>query len=209
MLEASAAQGIGRVAATPHFYPAETSPERFLARRDAALEKLLAAWRPGLPELLLGAEVYYFEGMGRAEAMDALRLEGTELLLLEMPFETWTERMVAEVLSLQHRGGIRVLMAHIERYIRFQKKDVWDILLEEGVLMQCNASFFLQWNTRRKARRMLEEGRIHLLGSDCHNMGPRPPRMGEALAAIGVSGRQRLEWNDKHLVPGAEREAIY
>lgn len=58
MLEASAAQGVGLVAATPHFYAEENSPERFLSRRAEAAQRLRAALRPGLPEIRLGAEVH-------------------------------------------------------------------------------------------------------------------------------------------------------
>ena len=54
--------------------------------------------------------------------------------------------------------------------------------------MQSNADFFLSFRTRRKALKLLREGRIHLLGTDCHNMSSRAPRMAEARALI----RKRL-----------------
>lgn len=203
MLRASAAQGISHMAATSHFYPMENSPEQFLARRAAAVERLREAWQPGLPELLLGAEVYFFEGMSSIAELDALRLEGTELLLVEMPFSPWTDRMVSELLAVHERRGMTVLLAHIERYFRFQPKGIWDDLLDRGVLMQCNAGFFLSWKTKGKARRMLAEGRIHLLGSDSHNMSARPPRLGEALSVIGETGRRILEENIRQLAPAA------
>lgn len=46
MLEASAAQGVDRIVATPHFYAGENSPEVFLSRREHAYERLKAVWRP-------------------------------------------------------------------------------------------------------------------------------------------------------------------
>lgn len=195
LLRALADQGIDRVAATPHFYPGETDPEEFLARRAAAAARLTEALSstPGLPRLTLGAEVYYFEGIARTEAAEALRIQGTQLLLLEMPTRPWTARMVDEVLELNARRDVTVLLAHVERYLRGQEPEVWDTLLEGGVLAQSNASFFLDWRTRRKALRMLKAGRIHLLGSDCHSMRSRPPRMGEALEAVGQEGRRLLE----------------
>ncbi len=64
MLEASAAQGVDRIVATPHFYAGENSPEVFLSRREHAYERLKAVWRPGLPEIALGAEVCWFAGAG-------------------------------------------------------------------------------------------------------------------------------------------------
>lgn len=200
MLRASARQGIRCVAATPHFYPMENSPERFLARRKAAADRLREAWEPGLPKLLLGAEVYFFEGISRVEELDMLALGG-RLLLLEMPFGPWTGRMISEAAALCGRRGLTVVLAHIERYFRWQPKELWDELLDMGLLAQCNAGFFLDWKTRRKARRMLAEGRIHLLGSDAHNMTSRPPRLGEALTLIGETGRQTLERNIRRLLP--------
>lgn len=204
MLEVSAGQGISYMAATSHFYPMENSPERFLARRAAAVERLRCAWKPGLPELLLGAEVYFFEGMSGVQELDALRLEGTELLMVEMPFSPWTERMVKELLAVHERRGITVMLAHIERYFRYQPKGIWDDLRDRGILMQSNAEFFLSWRTKRKACRMLAEGKIHLLGSDSHNMSARPPRLGEALSVVGEPGRRKLEKNIRRLVPSVE-----
>lgn len=195
MLSVSAKQGIAQMAATPHFYPSENTPEQFLDQRKHAAERLRNEWKPEFPKLLLGAEVYYFEGMSRVKELESLRIEGTSLLLLEMPFHAWPGRMVAEVKALHDRPGFTVLLAHIERYLSFQKNAVWDELLEAGVMMQSNATFFLHWSSRRKAIHMLEAGHIHLLGSDCHNMKmkERAPRMGEAMKVIGAERCRALE----------------
>lgn len=202
MLRASARQGVDCVAATPHFYPMENTPERFLDQREEAAERLRAAWQPGLPKLLLGAEVYFFEGMSRTEALDALCLEGSRVLLLEMPFGPWTERTVSEVVSLRERRGLTVVLAHIERYFRWQPKEIWDELPDLGILTQCNAGFFLDWRLRGRARRMLREGKISFLGSDAHNMTSRPPRLGEAMALLGETERSILE--EAAVFPAAE-----
>ncbi len=195
MLRASAEQGVSEIVATPHFYPDETGPERFLSRRNAAADRLLGVWQDGFPKLRLGAEVYYFEGISMTDEIDALRIEGTELLLLEMPFMTWSERMIRDIKELNRRRGSTVLLAHIERYLRYQSGDVLDELIDSGVLMQSNAEFFLKWSTRKKACRMLRNGRIHLLGSDCHNMKSRPPVIGEVLRKMDPADRQLLEDN--------------
>ncbi|MCM1297009.1 MAG: hypothetical protein NC311_15835 [Muribaculaceae bacterium] len=203
LLRLSAAQGIACVAATPHFYAEDNSPAEFLKRRAASAAKLRAHWEPGLPRLLLGAEVCCFEGMSRVSELDALRIEGTELLLLEMPFRPWTDRLVREVLAIQDRSGVTVVLAHVERYLPGQT-DAWDILTDAGVLTQCNANFFLRWRTRRKAMRLLNQGRIHFLGSDCHNMAARPPRLGNALEAIGAGAGEMLEENIREFFPAWE-----
>jgi len=122
MLRESARQGIRWMAATPHFYPSQNSPEQFLERRKRAADRLRERWEPEFPRLLLGAEVYYFEGISRAAGIRRLCIEETELLLLEMPFAPWTGRMVEEIYSLSRQPGITVLLAHIERYLKFQKR---------------------------------------------------------------------------------------
>ena len=72
MLRMEMEQGINHVVATPHFYAGHDRPEDFLARRDRAEEKLRKAMEghPGLPQLTVGAEVYYFRGMS---SLDSLR----------------------------------------------------------------------------------------------------------------------------------------
>ncbi|MBQ6116319.1 MAG: capsular polysaccharide biosynthesis protein [Oscillospiraceae bacterium] len=188
MLEALAAQNVDLVALTSHYYANRRTPEEFLERRQAAFERLRPVLTEEMPRVCLGAEVLYFRGITRMEALPRLRLEGTRLLLLEMPFAPWSEGEVREVVDLCHDPEFVVLLAHIERYLKFQKAAVWDLLLSEGAMMQSNASFLLPLLQQRRAVSMIREGRIHVLGSDCHNMSSRPPRMGEALAVL----RKRL-----------------
>lgn len=204
LLEISAAQGIGCVVATPHFYAGEDTPAGFLRRRAAARRRLENVLRPGLPEIKLGAEVYWFEGIGRCEELNLLKLEGTRLLLLELPLSRWSRRMLREVLSIQARPETTVVLAHIERYLRWQDAETWDTLLDAGVLNQCNASFFLDWRTRREARKLLRAGRVHFLGSDCHNVSTRSPRLGEALARLDAQEREILRENSRIYLPGWE-----
>ena len=175
--------GTEGVCATPHFYADRDTPESFLRRRSAAWERLKAALPEGHVPIRLGAEVRYFEGMSRAEELPALCLKGTRLLLLEMPFQPWTERMLTEVEGLSRRGLVPVA-AHLERYPELVPKGLLREFCELDLLVQCNAEFFLERRTSRRALKLLREGRVQLLGSDAHNVGARPPRLGEAAALI-------------------------
>lgn len=175
MLREEAGQGVGEVFLTPHYYAEENSPVEFLKRRYGAWKKLEMFLSPELPKLRLGAEVQYFEGICSVEDIRHLRIVGTDLLLLEMPFTRWTSRVVEDVFELNDRCDIQIVLAHIERYLRFQPKEVWQRLRDGGVWMQSNVSFFAGWKTRREAMDMFARGEIHLLGSDCHNMASRRP----------------------------------
>ncbi len=167
-------QGVKTAVLTPHFYAFQNSPGQFLKRREEAWNRL----KPHLedmPSLLLGAEVHYFEGICRTEDLGTLCVEGTDLLLLEMPMCRWTTRMVDDVIELNERGDLKIVLAHVERYLAMQPFKTFERLLSFGILFQSNVSFFADWKTRHKAMSMLKRDQIHLLGSDCHSMGSRRP----------------------------------
>ncbi|HNZ49224.1 MAG TPA: hypothetical protein PKN92_10290 [Candidatus Hydrogenedentes bacterium] len=195
LLRESARQGVTAMAATSHFYASEYSPKEFLAKRNAAWKQLEPYLEAGMPEIKLGAEVHYFEGIAQSEDVCMLRIEGTSLLLVEMPMSWWTSRMVDALLDLNSRPDTTVLLAHIERYLSMQDRKTWKLLRSEGVKMQVNASFFWNPRTRRKALGMLKKKEIHALGSDCHNMENRPPRLADAKREISARlGKEALIW---------------
>ena len=184
MLGMHAAQGVDTVVATPHFYANDESVDSFVERRRLSYERLKEQLPPDAPAILLGAEVKYYQGISRLADLKKLRIEGSQLLLLEMPMNVWTESMIRELIELSGKGGLRIVLAHIERYLHLQGRDVWDRLGDSGILMQTNASFFTALSTKRKAMTLLREGHIHFLGSDCHNLTSRPPQIGKAFEVI-------------------------
>ena len=204
MLEQWQRQGIRRICATPHFYADRTTPTRFLRNRQAAFEQLSAAMgETGRDtDLRLGAEVLYFSGIGSTDVLGSLCLTGTSLLLLEMPFIPWSERMLDEVAELSDRG-VTPVAAHVERYFPIQSKKVMRRFLESDILIQVNASFFLERSTQKQALKMLKEGSIHFLGSDAHNVTTRRPNLGEAVSLI----RERL--GERALEDLAHWERVY
>lgn len=185
MLRAQAAQGVTTVIATPHFYANDESVASFLKRRRDAADRLSEQRQDDtLPTIRLGAEVRYYPGIHRMQGLADLCIEGSKLLLLEMPMSRWTESMIRELIEMSGKDGICLLLAHIDRYLSLQSREVWGRLLDNGILMQTNASFFAAFTTRRKALSLLGSGYIHVLGSDCHNMTSRPPQIHKAFAAI-------------------------
>ena len=184
LLEALAGQGVNLVAATSHFYAMREYPEEFLHRREQSVARLAPFLNSSHPALRLGAEVYYFEGISRAPGLEQLCIEGTPLFLLEMPYGAWNERMVDEVLELCQNRGLSVVLAHIDRYFAHQPKRMWDMLEQGGVLFQVNAQPFLRWFGSGRVLRFVQEGKVHFLGSDCHNKTNRPPCLAQARARI-------------------------
>ena len=191
MLRRLAAQGITRVVATPHFYAHQNSPEKFFARRDAAESTLRQAMAQvsGLPEVIVGAEVCYFPGMSGTDLLPALTIGSTSYILVEMPHGPWTQGMYRELENIRNRHGLMPIIAHVDRYIKpLQQYGIPNRLYDMEMVVQVNAGFFMDWRTRRLAVKMLENDRIHLLGSDCHNMSDRPPYLAGAMDTI----RQKL-----------------
>ena len=211
MLRELGKQGVDGVAATPHFYAERMSPGSFFERRQRAWEKLKPHLTEDMPEVRLGAEVRYFEGINRYAGLEAFCIEGTELLLIEMPNGVWTSRMISALLELNRREGLTVILAHIERYLRQQKEETWSLLLESGIRMQANASFFTGSFTKGKAIKLFRSGGIHLLGTDCHNMSSRKPDMAEAMDIIRRKNceeyLQRLKARERRLLHTAAGNA--
>lgn len=187
MLRALAEQGIRRVTATPHFYAHRTEPHRFLEKRARswqALQEAMAA-ETGLPEVKLGAEVYFFHGMSESDALKALTIDGKRCILTEMPLGPWTESMYRELVNIRQKQDLIPIVAHVDRYIApLRTGGIPERLEQLPVLVQANADFFLRRGTAPMALRMLRRGQIQLLGSDCHNLTDRAPRLGEAVERI-------------------------
>ena len=200
LLRMCSEQGVTKIAATPHFYPDYDTPERFLKRRRESMLHLKERLDDGAPEIILGAEVYYFAGISSNESIGDLRLGNTGILLLEMPFAKWSSSMISEILDLHGRNGISVMIAHIERYLDFQNDDVWESLLKHGVIIQSNAEFFTNWRTKRRALRMFRSGMIHVLGSDCHNTKDRTENMGKAYEVLNGRDRAVLKDNEEYII---------
>lgn len=197
MLRMEAVQGVQHVVATPHFYPQHDSPERFLDRRKQSEILLREKMREEkLPKLSIGAEVYFFPGISESEALSQLTINEKRYILLEMPKSPWKDSMYRELESIYVKQGLVPIIAHVDRYIApFRTYGILERLEELPVLVQANASFFLNRATRGMALRMLKNGQIHLLGSDCHNLKNRPPRLGEAVEVIQQRlGEQALEY---------------
>lgn len=184
MLRMLSEQGTQIAVATPHFYANDESVEDFIERRQKSVEDLRQHLSDELPNIVPGAEVRYYHGIGKLSELSRLCFEGSKLLLLEMPMEKWTDYTIRELGDISNTRNIKLILAHIERYLPMQSHAVWNTLHESGILMQVNASFFLEFLTKRKALSLLQSGGVHLIGSDCHNTKYRPPQIGKALENI-------------------------
>jgi len=212
MLETSKQQGIQCVVLTPHFCAEKDTPAHFFQKRAESLHMLRAEWKDTVPILLPGAEVQYFSGIAHMKEILQFCVWGTDILLLEMPFCKWSSRVVEDVLTLQNDYPVQVVVAHIERYQKYQDKSVIKEMLGNRVLFQANADFFLNWSSRYRAINMLKKGQIHFLGSDCHNMSSRPQQLGACYRLLcrrlGNEAVNRFINNNVHIMLHKKNEIL-
>lgn len=184
MLNALKAQGIECVVATPHFLANDESIDEFLQRRETSFRTLCEAIDGDMPKVLCGAEVKYYAGIGKMEGIERLCIEGGRFLLVEMPMSRWNEYTIKDLCQLSHTRGLNVIVAHVERCLPYQSKDILDRLAENGIYVQINASLFKGFFAKKKALGLIRSGRAQFIGSDCHNMTTRTPQIGFAYDLI-------------------------
>lgn len=195
MLRSSKEQGVTTMMSTSHFYATKESPEQFLERRRKAIEQIQPILSDDTPQLYFGAEVLYFPGIAQSDSVRDLAIEGTKLILIEMPFVTWSSKIFRELLSLRYNTGLEIVLAHVERYRSIQSRSMFNEMFDQPFYFQCNAEAFTSFSSRRLAFHMIDEGLLHFLGTDCHNITTRPPDMKLARDAI-IKKYSRSVWQD-------------
>ena len=126
--------GVEVICATSHFYGHHTSVEHFLEKRQRCYEDLMAHAPKGSPRVLLGAEVLAFEGIERLPGLAKLRLQGTKMLLLEMPFTRWSDGLLESVEALSEDERFRIVLAHVDRYDRRAVEQLFELNYVRGQL---------------------------------------------------------------------------
>ena len=188
MIEALQKQGAKKIVLTPHYYSNEISYDDFLKLREESFEKLKAALPEGSPELIPAAEVYISDYLLNNENIDGLKIGNSNYVLIEHGFGSpFDDKVYNRLMNLYCDYGIRPILAHIERYKALMEgKHKLDDFIEMGCLTQVNISSFSDAprGIRKKLFRFLEEGKIHLIGSDCHNLDTRSPDYESGINAI-------------------------
>ena len=177
LLRQSKQAGIDTVFATPHYYRRE-SVSAFLSERQAAFAQIAGQLAsPEYPEVILGAEVAYFTGITNEEALTALCLGKSDYLLLELPTSPWTPQLFRDLYTMSSVNGIRLILAHVERYIGLQDKKAIRRLYEMELMIQMNVGALLRRFGGHSALQLLKDGKADLLGSDAHDLRDRPQNL--------------------------------
>lgn len=156
--------GLDRVIATPHFYPRREEVDTFLSRRAETAEALYRADEGAASFVLLGAEVQLCRSLHRLERLDELCVEGTRVLLLELPPDFSLRTYEHTLDALLYERKLTVVLAHIDRY----DTQRIEFLLNLGFLGQLNAASFCHLRTRRRSLEWAQSECVVALGSDIH-----------------------------------------
>lgn len=184
MLEMEYEQGVRYIIATPHYRigmfetPIEEVRQQFLV-----LRKLAAQVSPNL-KLYLGREFHFnMEMVKTLDEHPALRMIGSRYVLAEFSRPTPYAKIKERTNSLRAHGYIPII-AHIERYECLVKDmDLVEELMEMGARMQVNADSVTGhsgFGMKRYCKKLLDNGMISYIASDCHGTKHRISRIGEA-----------------------------
>lgn len=125
-------------------------------------------------DVVAGAE-YYLDDFLFAKVRENHNLLtfGDNYLLFETSFTNEPLYLKEFIFEAKSRG-INPVMAHPERYVYIHGNfDFITDLIDRGVLMQVNINSFVGYyskDVKKTAEKLVDEGLVHMLGSDCHNM---------------------------------------
>ena len=188
MIERLKDQGAKKIVLTPHYYSDTISLDDFLRRREASYNALVKELPSGYPTLYPAAEVYISPYLFNNDNIDELKIAGSDYVLIEHPFSSpFGEAEYDKLMNLYCDYRVRPILAHIERYAALMEdKYKLDDFIEMGCLTQVNIGTFADAprGVRKKLLKLLQNGKIHLIGSDAHNLDSRPPEYENGINAI-------------------------
>lgn len=178
---------VDTIVLTPHFRAESESISSFLQRRAHCFNLLqdgVGQLYPGI-RFLLGAEVALDPVLFENSASQ-LCIEGTNYLLLELPWDCWPGNLPDTLYQLR-LNGILPILAHVERYspITYHPEYLRDLVMA-GAVTQINSSSLCSDNRKLQKRMFtyIENNLVHLIASDAHSSAHRPPRISEAFSAV-------------------------
>lgn len=192
ILDMMADAGVDVLFCTPHFYPHKQSLERFLDKRNEAFETLKPYIKPQHPEIRLGAEVLLSKSLSKEE-LELLKLDGTDYVLIEMPYVHFSQSIYDSLFEVADTDGVKVLIAHIERYLANNSLDeVEELFAEDNAIGQINCTSLRKFGLRRNCVKLIRHGCVQALGSDYHRIERGYALLDEGLKIL----RKKLKENE-------------
>jgi protein-tyrosine phosphatase len=183
----AAEEGIETIVATPHVLRGRW---RRVPRAElqATLEELRARTND-TPRLLLGSEYFFAHDINEvlAEGTSIVPLGPSRAILVELASHA-VPPMLEQPLHRAQLDGWTILLAHPERNFVLQARpELLAALVRIGVRTQVTAASFTGGfgdAAQRAAVAWLQRGLVHVVATDAHSVGKRPPRIREARERI-------------------------
>lgn len=217
MLLMSYEQGVDTIVFTPHFRYGEHSIESWLEGRDLRLQQIREALteeqKKKIPKIILGGEVEFYKFMTRWDYLDKLCIKGTNYILTEMPFTPWTKMDVSVIDEIALNTPYTPIIPHIDRYFHtFTPVAYIEHFYNMPVIIQMNAIYINGVENLQFFKPLIDEGKIQVLGSDCHSAEWRQPDLGQAVERLReVCGQEvldRIDATGRKILEGAIYEEI-
>lgn len=202
MLARSAACGVKKVIATPHYAPwmQKSSTKEIEALCLQAEKKLLEKHGISM-DIYCGNEIYYsMDAIQNLREGKILTLAGSKYILVEFESRTSYQVFCRAVKEFRDAGYIPII-AHMERYECLRQASKMQELKDMGALFQMNVEAFqggLFDRDSRWSKRCLMEEQVDFLASDMHGLHKRTP-----------IAEEELQWVQKKLNPKYQKELLY
>lgn len=199
MIEMAAASGTTDLVASPHASPRYKFDPELVQERLEGMRAAVAA-KPGLKIRLHNACDFHLSYDNIQDALANPRkytIDNGRYLLVEFS-DLLIFRNTAEIFARMLDSGMTPIITHPERNpLLCQRLPELTAWVEAGALIQVTAQSLTGRFGKRAAefsRILLDQGSVHFLASDGHDLVHRPPRMDEAFEWIEKRyGREAAE----------------
>ena len=188
MLNIAADEGMTTIIVTPHLV-CDGSEKAYAVKITEAFRALQAMVAENGPpiRLVLGCELLLSSSLLHIDTLSDYVIAGSNRLLVE-PHLAEPPDALDELVFEAENDRLGLILAHPERNAWLASRmDYLKELTLRGVLIQLNAgSITGMWGNTvaRNARRLVEQGLVHLIGSDAHSDSTRGPHVREALTMM-------------------------
>lgn len=212
MLRMSWEQGVDTVVLTPHFHLGEHHIGPWLEERDLRYEQIRESLteddREHIPRMIMGAEVEFQPDMNHWDYLDDLKIQGTDYIMIEMPFTPWTGANVKVVDDIALNSHLTPIIPHIDRYMHtFTPVKYINHFYNMPVVVQMNAIYINGVHNVPFFKPLIDSGKVKILGSDCHSAEWRQPDLGRAVSRLrevcGDEAVERIDAYGRKMLEGA------
>ena len=92
--------------------------------------------------------------------------------------------MFNQIYDLIGQTGLTPVIAHLERYMKIQRREHIREVFELDIPVQISAEILTHPLARGRVMKLLEKQRVHAVASDCHNCTDRPPNLGAGMQVV-------------------------